>query len=176
MPTCAELRSSGSACVARPVGVAVFRKIYVIDWQSHRPPQGATASPLRQICFARFIRSVLKNITNHKLSRTPEGLVRETACLVSCSEHLATPVRTPRSLSRSEVLVRSIRSHLPISGSSSAGLSARHKHAGRAATGRRRELGLAREENEERAAALVMRVVGWGGARVGIAIRRPRRL
>ena len=40
--------------------------------------------------------------------------------------------------------------------------------------GRRRELGLAREQNEERAAALAMRVVsGWGGARVGVAISGP---
>ena len=91
-------------------------------------------------------------------------------------EHLTTPVRTSRSRSRSEVLMRLIRSHLPIAGSSSAGLSARQKHAGRTATGRRRELGLAREQNEERAAALAMRVAGWGVARVGMAIRRPRRL
>ena len=101
--------------------------------------------------------------------------VRSRAWSVLC-EHLATPVRTPRLRSRSEVLVRSIRSHHPTAGSSSAGLSARHKHAGRAATGRRRELGLAREQNEERAAALAMRVSGWGGARVGMAIRRPRLL
>ena len=76
--------------------------------------------------------------------------------------------------SRSEVLMRLIRSHLPIAGSSSADLLARQKHAGRAATGRRRELGLTREQNEERATALTMRVAGWGGARVGMAIRRPR--
>ena len=74
------------------------------------------------------------------------------------------------------MLARSIRSHLPIAGSSSAGLSARHKHAGRAVTGQRRELGLAREQNEKRAAALAMRVAGWGGARVGMAIRRTRLL
>ena len=35
---------------------------------------------------------------------------------------------------------------------------------------------LAREQNEERATALAMRVAGWDGARVGMAIRRPRRL
>ena len=89
-------------------------------------------------------------------------------------EHLATPVRTPRSRFRSEVLVRSVRSHLPIAGSSSADLSTRQKHAGRAATGRRRELGLVREQNEERASYLGVRVAGWDGAWVRMAIRGPR--
>ena len=35
---------------------------------------------------------------------------------------------------------------------------------------------MARDQNEERAAALAMSVSEWGGARVGVAIRRPRLL
>ena len=87
---------------------------------------------------------------------------------------LVAPVMTPRSRSRSEVLVRSMRSLLPTAGSSSAGLSARHRHAGRAATGRRRELGLARGQVAARADDLAMRATGRGGARIGIASRRLR--
>ena len=134
-----------------------------------RPP------PQRRRVIDRFFTSretAAESTTKRKLSRP----VRDRVLGQSLCEHLATLVRTPRSRSRSEVLVRPIRSHLPIAGSSSAGLSARQKHAGRAATGRRRELGLAREQNEERTAALAMRVAGWGGARVGMAIRRPRLL
>ena len=121
--------------------------------------------------FARFFTSVSKNITNRKLS--DNLCVRPRVGQLLC-EQLATPVRTPRSRSRPAMLVRSIRSHLPIAGSSSEGLSARQKRAGRAATGRRRGLGLAREQNEERAANLGVRVAGWDDAWVRMAIRRPR--
>ena len=165
-----QLRPSRAARDARPVSVTVFRKIYLIDWRPHGPPRGATASPLTQT-FARFIRSVSKNITNRKLSTT---CARDRALGQLLCPPLTAHVRTPRSRSRSEVLVRSMRSRLPTAGSSSAGLSARHKHAGRAATGRRRELGLVRGQVEERAADLATRVTGWGHARVGMAIRRPR--
>ena len=143
IPTCAELRSSGSACFARPVGVAVFREKkrfgrLVVSQTSARcngepgrvrlhrfsafykaplDVQGRGRYSFRCFrsayfglflagfglfwgyfrsfgrtswgfvnrpapIFARFVRSVSKNITNRKLSRL---LVRETACLVSCS-------------------------------------------------------------------------------------------
>ena len=156
------------------MSVTVFKKVKAIRLSaSSRTSVRCNGEPT-YIGFLRDLLGAFKKAS--RIASSPNLCVRPRAWSVALCEHLATPVRTRRSRFRSEVIVRSIRSHPPIAGSSSAGLSARQKHAWQAATGRRRGLGLAREQNEERAAGLSVRVAGWDGARVGMAIRWPRLL
>ena len=67
---CAELRSSGGARVARPVSATVFKKIKAIRLSASRTSVRCNGEP-PYTDFARFIRSVSKNITNRKKAVTP---------------------------------------------------------------------------------------------------------
>ena len=116
----------------------------------------------RRAHLHQFVRDLLgafqKNITT---TSSPDLYMRSARWSVALCAVCGPCAVAPRSRSRLEVLIRSVRTGLPSSGSSSVGLSARQKHGGeRAATERRQEWGLGRGRNEERVAGLASTVAG----------------